>query len=112
DSKRGDQVEVANLRLAETPQNPISEPAGFFSFLQFTKDDLMHAIEIAVMALLGLVVLMIGLRPIMRRILGPEPVAAIAAAVGASALLAGPGAVAGAGAITASGARPGATGVN
>src|SRR5262249_30094568 len=31
DAKRGDQVEVANLRLAELPVNPISEPQGFMS---------------------------------------------------------------------------------
>jgi hypothetical protein len=43
------------------------------SFLQFTKDDIMHAaIELAVMALLGLVVLLFVVRPLVRRILTPE----------------------------------------
>ncbi len=108
DSKRGDQVEVANLRLAEMPPSPVSEPVSFFgSLLQFTKDDLMRAIEIGVIALLGFVVLMIGLRPVMRRILGPQPGAAIAAAMGAGALLAGPS-----GTVTVTGgALPGAAGV-
>ena len=31
DAKRGDQVEVANLRLAETPANAISDSPGFFA---------------------------------------------------------------------------------
>ena len=53
DAKRGDQVEVANLRLAETPSVPMAEPAGWMSFLQFTKDDAMRGIELGVMALLG-----------------------------------------------------------
>ena len=67
DAKRGDQVEVANLRLAETPSIPIAEPAGWLSFLQFTKDDIMRGIELGVMALLGLIVLLFGVRPLVRR---------------------------------------------
>src|SRR4051812_12341162 len=54
DAKRGDQVEVANLRLAETPSVPVAEPAGFMGMFQFTKDDIMRGIELGVMALLGL----------------------------------------------------------
>jgi flagellar M-ring protein FliF len=72
DQKRGDQVEVANLRLAETPSIPISEPTGWMSFLQFTKEDIMHWIELGVMSLLAILVLLLGVRPIIRRILGPE----------------------------------------
>ena len=60
DHKRGDQVEVVNLRFAETPPIPISEPAGWMSFLQFTKDDIMRGVELGVMALLGLLVLLYG----------------------------------------------------
>jgi flagellar M-ring protein FliF len=71
DQKRGDQVEVANLRLAETPSFPISEPAGWMSMLQFTKDDIMHWIEIGVMALLALLVLLLGVRPMIRYIFAP-----------------------------------------
>src|SRR4051812_42239504 len=73
DQKRGDQVEVANLRLAETPSIPISEPAGWMSLLQFTKDDIMHWIEVGVMSLLALLVLLLGVRPMLRRIMTPEP---------------------------------------
>jgi flagellar M-ring protein FliF len=72
DQKRGDQVEVANLRLAETPSIPISEPAGWMNLLQFTKDDIMRWIELGVMALLALLVLLLGVRPMIRRIFTPE----------------------------------------
>ena len=55
DQKRGDQIEVVNLRFAEAPAAPIQEtPTGFLSFLQFTKDDIMRGVELAVMALLAL----------------------------------------------------------
>src|SRR6202047_2889192 len=53
DQKRGDQVEVVNLRFAETPAIPISEPSGWLAALQLTKDDIMRAIEMMVMGLLG-----------------------------------------------------------
>ena len=46
------------------------------SFLQFTKDDIMRAIELAVMALLGLIVVLFVVRPLVRRILTPESAAA------------------------------------
>jgi len=69
DQKRGDQVEVVNLRFAEVPANAISEPTGWLSFLTFTKDDVMHWIELGVMLLLALVVLLLVVRPLVRRIL-------------------------------------------
>jgi len=92
DQKRGDQVEVANLRLAETPSIPISEPSGWPSMLQFTKDDIMHWIEVGVMALLALLVLLLGVRPMIRRILTPD---AAAAAGGVRTLVGPTGAVVG-----------------
>ena len=45
DAKRGDQVEVVNLRFAETTPSPINEPTGWMSYLQFTKDDIMRGAE-------------------------------------------------------------------
>jgi flagellar M-ring protein FliF len=76
DAKRGDQVEVVNLRLAELPQNPISEPTGIMSYLQFTKDDIMRAVELLIMALLAVIVILMVVRPMLRRILNPAPTAA------------------------------------
>ena len=73
DQKRGDQVQVINLRFAELPAvAPITEPSGWMSALQFTKDDLMRGIEMVVMGLLGLVVLLLVVRPLVRRILAPD----------------------------------------
>jgi flagellar M-ring protein FliF len=84
DQKRGDQVEIVNLRFADVPTNTVPEPQGLLSFLQFTKDDVMHWVELLVMVLLGIVVLLLVVRPLVRRILAPEeaaPQAAIAAAI-------------------------------
>jgi len=70
DQKRGDQVEVVNLKFAEAPAvAPLAEPTGLFGMLQFTKDDVMYVIELGVMMLLGLVVLFMVIRPLVRRIL-------------------------------------------
>ena len=102
DAKRGDQVEVVNLRFAETPPVPISEPAGWMSYLQFTKDDIMGSAEKGVMALLGLIVLFMVVRPLVRRIVTPEGAQASCGLAGAA------GAAGVAGAIGV----PGADGVN
>jgi len=72
DQKRGDQVQVVNLRFAETPAAPIVEPSGWLSMLHFTKDDIMSIIEMMVMGVLGLVVLLLVVRPLVRRIITPE----------------------------------------
>jgi flagellar M-ring protein FliF len=79
DQKRGDQVDVVNLRFAEAPLTPISEPTGLTSYLQFTKDDIMRGVELAVMALLGLIVVLVVVRPLVRRILAPDERAPAAA---------------------------------
>ncbi|HWL20519.1 MAG TPA: flagellar basal-body MS-ring/collar protein FliF [Bradyrhizobium sp.] len=78
DQKRGDQVEVVNLKFAEAPAVPaISEPTGLLGMLQFTKDDVMYIIELGVMMLLGLVVLFMVVRPLVKRILASEEMAAL-----------------------------------
>jgi flagellar M-ring protein FliF len=87
DQKRGDQVEVVNLRFAEAPSTaPITEPTGFLGMLQFTKDDVMYFVELGVMMLLGLVVLFMVIRPLVKRILASEEVAALTSALAAPAL--------------------------
>ena len=78
DQKRGDQVQVVNLKFAEGPAvNPINEPSGFLGMLQFTKDDVMYVIELGVMMLLSLVVLFMVIRPLVRRILASEVIPAL-----------------------------------
>jgi flagellar M-ring protein FliF len=82
DQKRGDQVEVVNLKFAEGPQvAPIAEPTGFLGMLQFTKDDVMYVIELGVMMLLGLVVLFMVIRPLVKKVLASEELAALTNAV-------------------------------
>jgi len=77
DQKRGDQVEVVNLRFADAPSTaPIGEPGGLLGMLQFTKDDVMYFVELGVMMLLGLVVLFLVIRPLVKRILASDEVAA------------------------------------
>jgi flagellar M-ring protein FliF len=91
DQKRGDQVEVVNLRFAEVPGTTIAEPTGLMSYLQFTKDDIMQWAEELVMAILAIVVLLMVVRPLVNRIITPDqpaPVAAIAGADASAALVA------------------------
>jgi flagellar M-ring protein FliF len=91
DQKRGDQVEVVNLRFAEQPAAiPTQEPAALFGMFQFTKDDIMYFIELGVMTILGIVVLFLVVRPLLKRVLAADP----AAATGAPALPAPPEAAA------------------
>jgi flagellar M-ring protein FliF len=87
DQKRGDQVEIVNLKFAEAPAvTPNAEPTGLFGMLQFTKDDVMYVIELAVMMLLGLVVMFMVIRPLVRRILASDAVPALAGHAGVPAL--------------------------
>ena len=87
DQKRGDQVEVINLKFAEAPAVvPVAEPVSFMGLLQFTKDDIMYVIELGVMLLLGLVVLFMVIRPLVKRVLASESVPALAGAGGMPAL--------------------------
>ncbi|KAB1076249.1 flagellar basal-body MS-ring/collar protein FliF [Methylobacterium planeticum] len=83
DKARGDQVEVVNLRFAEAPAVPeFSEPGLIQSLLAPSKEDILRIVELAVLSLLTLIVLMAVVRPLLRRVLTPEPMPA--------ALLAGP----------------------
>lgn len=93
DQRRGDQVEVVNLRFAEVPSPLMIEPTGIMAYLQFTKEDIMRAVELGVMLILSLVVLLFVVRPLVRRIITPEKAAAaIDALRGPAGALAAPGA--------------------
>jgi flagellar M-ring protein FliF len=100
DSKRGDQVEVVNLRFADNTPVPVGEPASWMSYLQFSKDDIMRGAELGVMALLGLIVLFTVVRPLVRRVVTPEGMEA-----GRMAGIAGTAGVASAVGVTAAGAH-------
>jgi len=79
--KRGDMIEVVNLRFAE-PTVIAQAPGetGFLSMLRFTTDDIMRSIEIGVMLILGLLVLLFVVRPLVRRVVTPDENAAAATA--------------------------------
>jgi len=84
DEKRGDHVEVVNLRFAEGPSSlPAAEQSGLLGMFQLTKDDIRNGIEMLVIALLGLVVLFTVIRPLVRRALTPDPARVAAAPVAA-----------------------------
>lgn len=78
DEKRGDTVEVVNLRFAEVAGTPqiIEDSGGFMSMLRFTTDDIMHAVNLAVVAILSLMVLLFVVRPLVRRVITPDESAA------------------------------------
>ncbi len=90
DAKRGDQVEVVNLRFAGVPAIVPGESAGWLSFLEFTKADLMRAAELAVMAILTIIVVLLVVRPLVSRVLAPDMRAAAAAVLAPSAAGAAP----------------------
>ncbi len=93
DAKRGDQVEVVNLRFADGTPIQSSEPTAWWaSFLSFGKDDIMRGAEFGVMGLLGLVVVFMVVRPLVRRIVTPEGMGAagVAGVAGVAGALAGP----------------------
>jgi len=71
-SGRGGQPQVRRA----APALPINEPAGMLGMLSFTKDDVMNLIEMVVVLLLGLVVVFMVVRPLVKRILSPDPAAA------------------------------------
>ncbi len=71
--KRGDMVEVVNLRFAEPAVIPQAvADTGFMSMLRFTTDDIMRSVEIGVMLILGLLVLLFVVRPLVRRVITPD----------------------------------------
>jgi flagellar M-ring protein FliF len=76
DDKRGDKVEVVNLRFAEVAGTPqIAEEGGFLSMLRFNTDDIMHAINLVIVVILSLLVLLFVVRPLVRRVITPDEAA-------------------------------------
>ena len=74
DQQRGDQIEVVNLRFAEGPA-PIEAAVdqGWMAYFAFTKDDIVRMVEIGVLGILSLFVLLLVVRPLVRRMVAPEP---------------------------------------
>ena len=77
DQKRGDQVEIVNLRFADVPSViPAEAPKGLLGMFQFTKDDIMYFVELGVMFVLGVIVVFMVVRPLLKRVLAADAAAA------------------------------------
>jgi flagellar M-ring protein FliF len=73
DADRGDQIEVVNLRFAEGPPAlELPEEDLLTSLLNPTKEEVLRLAEIAVVALLTLIVLLMVVRPLVMKVIGPE----------------------------------------
>jgi flagellar M-ring protein FliF len=73
EQKRGDQVEVVNLRFADSPVVQVAEEqSGMFSSLRFTTDDVFQGVQILVIVVLSGLVLLFVIRPLVRRIITPD----------------------------------------
>jgi flagellar M-ring protein FliF len=74
DQRRGDTVEVVNLRFAEAPQvNEIKELTMFERLFSFSKDDTFRMMELAVLALVTIFVFLFVIRPLMATISAVQP---------------------------------------
>ncbi|GBE44447.1 MAG TPA: flagellar M-ring protein FliF [Rhizobiales bacterium] len=72
---RGDQVQVVNLRFAETQAPAVAdggEQGWLDSFMSMSKDDYFTIAELTVVGLISLLVLLLVVRPLVRRIITPE----------------------------------------
>jgi flagellar M-ring protein FliF len=73
DQKRGDLVEVVNLRFADSPGVPeAAQDTGFFSMLRFTTDDIFQGVQMLVVLVLSGLVILFVVRPLVRRIVTPD----------------------------------------
>ncbi len=69
DQTRGDVVEVVNLQFAARPDLSLPDEGGLFNF---TRDDIYRAAELAVIAVLTLIVLFFVIRPLLARVFDDE----------------------------------------
>jgi flagellar M-ring protein FliF len=85
DQRRGDQVEIVNLRFAEAPHLAAPEAERpWWMVYEFTKEDIRYAIELAVLLLVSLLVMLFVVRPLLRRIMTPDEAPAAALPAGPS----------------------------
>jgi flagellar M-ring protein FliF len=84
DEKRGDHVEVVSMRFTTEETAPVAESAGMFG-LKLEKADLLHLAQTALFGVIGVLALLLVLRPMVLRIisLGPAALAGGGAAVAA-----------------------------
>ncbi|MTH98433.1 flagellar basal-body MS-ring/collar protein FliF [Roseibium sp. RKSG952] len=70
DASRGDTVEVVNLQFALPPQTELLTSSG--SLFDFTRDDFLRMTELGVLLLVSVLLLLLVVRPLLRRIVTPE----------------------------------------
>ncbi len=76
DEKRGDKVEVVSLRFAAEPDAPEAAAAAGLP-LGIEKSDLMHLAQLAVFGTLGIIALLLVLRPMVRRLTLAPPMTSL-----------------------------------
>ncbi len=96
DEKRGDHVEVVNMRFAADPDSAGTEAHGLLG-LPLERADLMHLAQTALLGLVAVAALLLVLRPMVMRLTAP---------VGGVAALSGPAGAAGAAGLAGGGALP------
>jgi flagellar M-ring protein FliF len=73
DQRRGDMIEVVNLRFAEAPEvSEIREQSFVERLFSFSKDDTFRMLELLVLAAVSAFVFLFVIRPLMATIKGPE----------------------------------------
>jgi flagellar M-ring protein FliF len=73
DQRRGDLIEVVNLRFAEAPEvSEIREQSIVEKLFSFSKDDTFRMLELLVLAAVSAFVFLFVIRPLMATIKGPE----------------------------------------
>jgi flagellar M-ring protein FliF len=91
DEKRGDHVEVVSMRFTSDEQAPVTEDNGLFG-MNLGKADVLHLAQTALFGVIGVLTLLVVLRPMVLRITAAAPAfAGGSAGAGATlAALAGP----------------------
>jgi flagellar M-ring protein FliF len=88
DEKRGDHVEVVSMRFTTEETAPVAESGGMFG-LKLEKADLLHLAQTALFGVIGVLALLLVLRPMVLRIISLGP-AALAGGGTAVAAISGP----------------------
>jgi flagellar M-ring protein FliF len=88
DEKRGDHVEVVSMRFTNEDSSPVADSRGLLG-LNLDKADLLHLAQTALFGVIGVLTLLVVLRPMVLRITAVAP-AALAGGGAALASLTGP----------------------
>ena len=112
DEKRGDVVEVVNLRFAEPPPSqPLeNQKTGIAALFDFGRDDIVRLAELGALTIMTLLVLLLVVRPMMNRMFAPEQHLVFAGAGAGGGLVAIGGGADGEGGAAGSGGAEGGSG--